>query len=51
MTCLDPSPSHDLTYQIASLMDNNPDLLLLNVPQIPKTRVRVKFGEISDWPI
>ena len=31
-------------------LSSNPHILLLNVPQILKTRVRVKFWEISDRP-
>jgi len=33
------------------MFPNNPHLILLNLPQILKTRVRVKFWEIADWPI
>ena len=33
------------------VLEHNPFALLLNVSQILKNRVRLKFGEISDWPI
>ena len=33
------------------VLEHNPFALLLNVSQILRNRVRLKFGEISDWPI
>ena len=35
----------------AQVGTNNPQSPLLNVPQILKTRVRVTFWKISDWPM
>ena len=41
---------HD-TVQVVSKLQNNPFLLILNVPLILKTGIHLQFPKISVWPI
>ena len=45
------SPNTIIWLVVSTPLKNNPFPLLLNVPQIPKTRVHLQFWKISDWPI